>query len=326
MKIGLCAWSFTGAHREAGRTLDPFSPDGLAHLASERGLRAIEGSPGPLDDKSPEELAAFKDLLDRHRLDIVLDTGGRDYPDDIAHLCAALHTAHRVGARIVRTTISGQLEGDRSAYGFDGWKAHLAGLVAPFKEAAALAAQYDIAIGIENHQDICSWELCWLCQQVGSPHLGVTMDCGNALAVGETPLAFAWRVMPHLKHVHIKDYTVHPTPSGYRLKRCAIGAGVVDWPALLAAFAQGAPQVLGCIELGASSARHIRLLEGDWWSTYPDRPLIEGIDAIRTLHQAAQPPEEDWRTPHERGESPQARVEYEMAQLEASVAYLKDIA
>ena len=32
MKIGLCAWSFTGSHREAGRAIDPHSPEGLTQL------------------------------------------------------------------------------------------------------------------------------------------------------------------------------------------------------------------------------------------------------------------------------------------------------
>ena len=70
----------------------------------------------------------------------------------------------------------------------------------------------------------CSWELLDLCERVGSPQLAVTMDVANALAVGETPAAFAQRVMP-FSHVHFKDYTIHPTPSGYRW-RCAL---VLAW-------------------------------------------------------------------------------------------------
>ena len=91
----------------------------------------------------------------------------------------------------------------------------------------------------------------------------------HAFAVGEHPLAFAERILPILKHVHIKDYTVHPTSSGYRLKRCAIGDGVVNWPEIIALFDREVPHIQGCIELGASVARHIRLLEEDWWATFP---------------------------------------------------------
>ena len=128
--------------------------------------------------------------------------------------------------------------------------------------------------------------------------------------------------MPIIKHVHIKDYTVHSTPSGYRLKRCAIGDGVVDWPEIIALFDREVPHIQGCIELGASAARHIRLLEADWWATFPERPIYETINAIRTLHQAAGDPD-DWQTPHERDESADVRVAYELEQFERSVAYVK---
>ena len=324
MKIGICTWSFTNVHKEAGQPLDPFVPEDLARMAADRGLASIECAPGPFQQKTPEELAAFKQLLTASQLDIFIDTGGKNYAEDITPLRTALEVAHQVGARAVRTTISGLLEGDRRQFGLDGWKEYLRNLVEPLKSVIPLAEEYGIPVGLENHQDACSWELVHLCETVGSPMLGVTMDVANALAVGETPTAFAQRVMPFLKHVHLKDYTIHPTPSGYRFKRCAVGDGVVDWPAMIGLFDSGAPGVQGCIELGSSSARHVRILEEDYWSTYPPRPLAEVINAIRTLHQAARPPEEDWRTPHEREESARERVAYELIQFERSVAYVKE--
>ncbi|MFH1571620.1 MAG: sugar phosphate isomerase/epimerase, partial [Gemmatimonadota bacterium] len=126
-----------------------------------------------------------------------------------------------------------------------------------------------------------------------------------------------------LRHVHLKDYAVHPTPSGYRLVRCALGSGVVDWPSLLPLIERQAPQVEACIELGAATARHIRLYEGDYWGTYAPRPLAGVIEALRDLHRAARPAGEEWRTPHERGAAPGARAAYELQQLDASVAYLR---
>jgi sugar phosphate isomerase/epimerase len=321
MKIGLCAWSFTGAHKEAGRDIDPHTPEGLTRLAQDHGLQSVEFAVNSLADRSDEELAEFNASL--NGLDLFLDTGGHNYAEDISPLRQAIETAHRAGALVVRTTVSRLLEGNRTEHGAEGMRAYIEALVQPFKEVMPLAEEYGIPVGIENHQDLCSWELLALCEKVDSPQLGVTMDVGNALAVGETPIAFARRVLPVLKHVHIKDYTVHPTPAGYRLKRCAIGHGVVDWPAITALFDRDTPSIQGCIELGASQARHIRLLEEEWWSTYPVRSLAEAINAIRTLHQAAQDPD-DWQTPHEREESAQARVDYELEQFERSVAYIKE--
>ena len=321
MKIGLCAWSFTGSHKEANRDIDPHTPAGLTHLAQANDLQSVEFAANSLATHSDEEIAAFKETL--NGLDLFLDTGGHNYAEDISPLRQAIETAHRAGARCVRTTVSGMVEGNRTERGAQGMRDYIDALVQPFKDLMPLAEEYGIPIGIENHQDLCSWELLSLSEKVGSPQLGVTMDIGNAFAVGEHPQAFAERILPILKHVHIKDYTVHPTPSGYRLKRCPIGHGVVDWPAIIALFDREVPHVQGCIELGASVARHIRLLEAKWWATFPARPLPDTINAIRTLHQAAKDPD-DWQTPHERGESAEARVAYELEQFKRSVAYIKE--
>ena len=322
MKIGLCAWSFTGSHREAGRAIDPHSPEGLVQLASENGLASVEFASQSLAERSDDELAALREALGN--MDLFLDTGGAHYAEDISPLREAIETAQRAGALAVRTTISRMLEGDRRSLGAEGMRDYLSALVQPFREVMPLAEEYGMPVGIENHQDVCSWELLELCERVGSPQLGVTMDVANALAVGETPTAFAQRVMPILKHVHFKDYTIHPTPSGFRLKRCALGTGVVDWPQMVALFDAGAPDVQGCIELGASQARHIRILENDYWATYAPRPQDEVLNAIRTLHRAAQPADEDWRTPHEREESADARADYELDQFARSVTYIKE--
>lgn len=322
MQIGICAWSFTGAHRESGSDLDPHSPEGLIRLATANGLKSIECASGSIENLDDEAVDALRQKLQDNNLEIILDTGGHDYAEDISPLNKAIEQAARVGAVAVRTTISRLLEGDRRSLGAGGFQAHLDALVAPLKTAMAAAEKAAIPVGIENHQDACSWELVDLCAAVNSPLLGVTMDVANALAVGESVEAFARRVLPVLKHVHLKDYTVHPTASGYRLKRCALGSGVVDWPAVLALFDREAPQVRGCIELGASQARHIRLLEDDYWATYKPRPLPETLAAMRTLHQAAGAPD-DWQTPHEQGAGAQTRAAYELAQFDATIAYLK---
>ncbi|MFT5085996.1 MAG: sugar phosphate isomerase/epimerase [Candidatus Latescibacterota bacterium] len=322
MKIGLCAWSFTGSHKEAGRAIDPHTPEGLTQLALDNGLASVEFASGSLQNRSAEEIAAFRESLGG--IDLFLDTGGANYAEDISPLREAIETAHRTGALVVRTTISRLLEGDRREYGAAGMRDYLSALVEPFKQVMPLAEEYGIPVGIENHQDVCSWELIELCERVGSPQLGVTMDVANALAVGEAPSAFAQRVLPILKHVHFKDYTIHPTSSGYRFKRCALGEGVVDWPDMVALFEKGAPDVQGCIELGAAQARHVRILENDYWSTFAARPQDEVLNAIRTLHQAARPANEDWRTPHEREESADARADYELEQFARTIHYIKE--
>ncbi|MEW6751599.1 MAG: sugar phosphate isomerase/epimerase [Candidatus Latescibacterota bacterium] len=325
MRIGLCTWSFTASHRQAGLRMDPLVPENLARMAVGNQLASIECGPGQFAGRSEAELDGFRESLAGNGLDLFIDTGWAEGPEDSSALRAALSLGHRLGARAVRTTISSLLEGDRRSLGLAGWQGRLQALVEPLRSLMPLAEEWGLPVGLENHQDACSWELVWVCERVGSPMLGVTMDVANALAVGETPEAFARRVLPYLKHVHLKDYAVHPTPSGYRLRRCALGHGVVDWPAMLALFDRGAPSVQGCIELGASTARHVRILEEDYWAAYPPRPLGEVINALRALQNAARPAAEEWRTPHEQGADAATCALYELRELAASVEYLRGL-
>lgn len=323
MRIGLCAWSFTGSHREAKRDIDPHSPLGLIRLAQNKNLASVEFASGSLRNYNKQEIITLQSEL--KSLDLFLDTGGTNYANDITPLREAIETAHRSGAKVVRTTISNILEGDRRSLGLTGIKSYLNDLVEPIKSVMPLAEKYEIDIGIENHQDFCSWELLDFCKCIGSSNIGVTMDVANALAVGETPISFAQRVSPILKHIHLKDYTIHRTDSGYRFKRCALGDGVVNWKQMLSFFDNEVPNVQGCIELGASQARHVRILESDYWATYESRPLEENLSALRTLHRAQQPLTEDWKTPHERGQDPAVCAEYEIQQFYRSVDYLETI-
>jgi len=192
------------------------------------------------------------------------------------------------------------------------------------KAVRPLAEANHVAIAVENHQDIASDELRWLCEEVGGDCIGVPLDTGSTLAVAESPLAFARRVKPFVRNVHLKDYTAHLSPTGYRLSTCAIGDGVIDFPALFDLFADR-PDLLMSIELGARQARHVELLEEDWWTDYPPRDLPVPLAAHRVVFLAARPADGDYRIPHERGESPEALRTYELDEFEHSVAYLKHI-
>jgi 3-oxoisoapionate decarboxylase len=325
MRFGLCKWSFTPVHTQAGTVPNPWDAAGCVTVASEYGLKAIELDVEDFEGDGASVEALVADIRERG-LPLILDTGGEESPEAIGRSVEhALEVGARVGAVVVRTTISSCLEGDRSRYGYAGWKHRLEELVAPLHRAAVLAQHLGIPFGIENHQDVCSAELAWLCDRVGNRYCGVVLDCGNAFAVGEHPSAFATRVAPYLKSVQLKDYVVHPTPSGWRFVRCALGAGVVDFKALIPQIDREAPGLIGCIELGASSARHVRLFEADWWATYDERPWPEVRMALQVLHAQEESRDLEWRTPHERGEDPGAAAAYETDQLAATVAYLRTL-
>jgi sugar phosphate isomerase/epimerase len=323
LDIGVAAYTFSYLCGFAGAGTPrawphPYDAYDLMDLAAAHGLGGVEFPPAwGLGSLDRAELVKARDYAAAHGLFVVVDSG----VVDVATLQALLPAAATLGARTVRVIVSSILCGDRRAVR-NTWPAYLAEIARRLREVRALAEETGVAIALENHQDLTSDELVALCEEVGSPQIGVNLDAVNPLAVGEEPLAFARRVTPYLKNVHLKDYRLYRTPQGYRLARCPIGAGVLDVPVLLDLCAREAPHATVCIELGALEARHVRLLDDEFWPGYPPRRVEEVLPVLRLREELARPTDEDWRTPWERGEQGEALASFEMSQFEQSVECL----
>lgn len=320
MRTGVCTFSFNALRRpEAAAALDlpcPGSFDGMIDLAARYGLGVVE-APLPADTP-PAEAARLRERAAQAGVCLVL-AGGIAAEAPLERL---IPLADALGARTLRLTLSRILEGDRRAIGLAGWEELRAAAARRLREARPLAEAHGVSLAIENHQDADSDDLLWLCERVGGDCIGINLDTGNPLAVGEGVVEFAARIAPVLKNVHLKDYRMHRTDSGYRLVRCAIGEGVVDFLALYRLFAAEAPQATSSIELGATQARHIRLLEDEYWEPFAPRPISRLLPALRLLQQRGLPESDEWRTPHELGAPDAERAAYERAEFERSVAYV----
>jgi 3-oxoisoapionate decarboxylase len=163
------------------------------------------------------------------------------------------------------------------------------------------------------------------------PNVGIAMDTGNAFAVAEDPGAFAARVAPRIKHVHLKDYVSQFTPEGFRLIRCPIGDGCVPLQEIAEVFfppsesegRKAEATLTASIEVGALEARHVRVFAPDWWEGYPTRPVGELRIALDRLKTKRLDDNADYRTPWELNQSTSAIVDYELEQLRKSVANLR---
>ncbi|MCC7494072.1 MAG: sugar phosphate isomerase/epimerase [Fimbriimonadaceae bacterium] len=269
----------------------PWTLDQLLDFVEELGFDGVELPAAMLP---PEVVPRFRERCERAGLTPVI--AGRNILEGWREEFAA---AAAVGARLVRCTVSRLLEGDRRTLGLAGWRQHLDRTVAELRALAPELERYDLRLGIENHQDATSWDLLELCERAGSERVGITLDTGNPLAVGEDVLAFAERVKPRLVHLHCKDYHLFPTPEGLRLVHAPSGYGVVDFAALFALLADR-PDLSRSLELPALDARHVRLLCDDWWAGYPPRDVTELLPVLRLREQRASRGE--WRTPWETGD------------------------
>ena len=321
--FGVCAYSFPvscGFARRDGQPAlaAPLDAWGLIALAVEHGLASVEMPlQGMLPDLSDRTLDRLRAALQEAGLALVVDSS----VVAVEPLGALLPLAARAGARVVRATLSTILEGARAGLP-GGWAAYLDELRRRIVALRPLLAAHGVVLALENHQDAIADDLVALCE-AGDGWVGVTLDVANPLAVGEEPLQFARTVGPWIRNVHLKDYQIYATMSGYRLVRCAIGQGVIPWAELLPLLAELAPGAFQQIELAALYARHIRLLEDEWWHGYPPRDVRAVLPVLRLVARYARPPQEDWQTPWERGAPPEEVARYERDQFEASVRYLR---
>jgi sugar phosphate isomerase/epimerase len=292
----------------------------LLTITAEYGLSSVEFPLQMLPNLEPATLQAVRNRAEALNLTIVADSAVVDVPTLERYIPASA----ALGARTLRVMLSTILEGARATIP-GGWDAYLDAMIARLKALRPLAEAHNVCLAPENHQDATSDDLVRLCDEVGGDCIGVTLDAVNPLAVGEHPLEFARVLGPRIVNVHLKDYRIHITPSGYRLARCVLGEGVLDVPAIFALLADVAPDAICHIELAALQARHIRLFEDDWWNGYGPRDVRDLLPTLRLVAQHACPPDEDWRTPWERGEDEQALLAYELAQVGQSVEYLRSL-
>ncbi|MFC5449252.1 sugar phosphate isomerase/epimerase family protein [Paenibacillus aestuarii] len=318
MKIGLSVYGTTyamGIHPKSSRLRITASQ--LLEQAVEYGLQGIELPVSLLEGEDVDALAQAARERDFY---IVVASGGYN-PKTLA---AACETAARLGAPIVRTVVGGAgFGGDRRNFA-GSWQPFLHEALTGLKEAVQAAEACGVTLAVENHQDLASEELLWLCEEIGSPHFGITLDTGNPLATAEEPVAFARTIGGHLKHVHLKDYWIYLSEEGYRLVRCPLGQGSVDFAALFEVFEAVCPNVNMSLELGALEARHTRVLCDDYWPEYPARSASQLASVIRFVQAQAKPPG-DWRTPYEKGDTEANIMAYEQRQLFASVAYMHNL-
>ncbi|MFM2032655.1 MAG: hypothetical protein RLZZ297_1420 [Chloroflexota bacterium] len=322
--IGLAAYSFPWRCGFMGAGTDrvcqrPYDAHALLELASYYNMATVEIPLDIIRDQSSTGLHEFRRRADSLGIHIVVDGA----VIDVAMLESLIPRAAALGAKVVRVMLSGMLEGARATYP-GGWEAHLTKQIAVLKQCRSLAESYDIIVAPENHQDLDSSDLVRICDEVGGAHIGVTLDAVNPLAVAEEPIAFARAVGKRIVNVHLKDYTFHLTPQGYKLVRCALGQGVLDVPALFAVLAEVAPQATCNIELAALHARHIRAWTPEWWGGY-SRPY--SIETLRPLWEyAAQhvsAADSESCTPWEHGADAVTLGAYEESQCAQSVVYLR---
>jgi len=317
LRVGLNPYGITYYLGLQGRGTPRANPNGrglngFLEIAEELGARTIEFHNGWFAGPGEAELRAFRERIERNGMTPVVSLGPplEGVDTGIAAACA-------IGARIVRLGLSPVLSGDRAAQG-ERWPGMVAHARRTLREFAPGAAEHGLAFAIEDHQDFGSEELLGFCAEAG-PNVGICLDTGNPLAVGEEPAAFARKVALMVRHVHLKDYRAQWTEEGYRLVRCAIGDGCVSFREIAAILEEHHESLTASLEPGALEARHIRLFRESWWEGYPERSARELAPALAAARVRRLEEDADWRTPWEAGAGPGTIIRYELEMIRRSM-------
>ncbi len=295
----------------------PLGLSGFLDLAESIGAAGVEIPVALLNDVRSEDTGRVRARLHENGNYAIL-MHGIPWGD----LDGSLDVAKRFGFSIVRLHLTSVLCGDRAKLGAE-WPRIISDARALLKIFARKAADSGIGVTIEDHQDLTSAELIGICAEC-DPNVGVCLDTGNPLSVGEEPAQFARAVAPLVRHLHLKDYRVFPTREGYRLARCPLGDGAVPFAEIAEALKPCGP-LPASIEPGALTERHIRVLDDAWWEHYPERSA-RGFAACMNLARAASQSEgADWRTPWELDAGAEKVMLYEIDELANSVANLKEM-
>lgn len=127
-----------------------------------------------------------------------------------------LAVAKRLGARTIRVTPG------------SGKRQEMDQLVPYFQQAAAIAEDSGIWMGIENHGTEISGDAATcreICERVGSSHFGIIYEPCNLLAAGVEYKAAFEAFKDHIVHVHFKD-GLHDADGKWQ--HCMLGDGEID--------------------------------------------------------------------------------------------------
>ncbi|HSZ58905.1 MAG TPA: sugar phosphate isomerase/epimerase [Tepidisphaeraceae bacterium] len=297
----------------------PLTPVGLMDEAVKFGLAGVEF---PLSSLETSYIDSMRDALDSRGLLVVTDYMVL-VDGDCERLRDFLKASARLGAKVARAIMSTILCGDRRPLA-GGWEARLEAVASRLREVLPLAQDLALSLALENHQDATTDDFIRLYETSGmSPAFGVTLDTGNPLSVGEEPVEAARRLAPLIRHLHLKDYTIHFAPEGYRLVRCAAGRGVIDFPAILDIVCGNGTTVTPGIEIAAQPTRTVPLLEAGWWACYPRRDAHELAMALKILWASGRPVDEPYSSAWERGDPSEVVAQEEWRLVRESVEYFK---
>jgi sugar phosphate isomerase/epimerase len=164
------------------------------------------------------------------------------------------------------------------------WEDQLAATVKFLKVLAPTLRQYGSRVNLETHEEITSFEIIRIIEEVGADIVGVTFDTANVISRGEDPVAAAKRVAPYCHQTHAKDAILFYSKNGVTRQVKPCGMGVVNWSEVLPILFACNP-VLNLTVEDHKGYMPIDLFLEEWRRFHPDLNLAEMGELIRLARE-----------------------------------------
>jgi sugar phosphate isomerase/epimerase len=98
------------------------------------------------------------------------------------------------------------------------------------RRLADAAARFGMVVTTENYDFFSADDFLEIFRRVERPNVGLHVDTGNWLLLGEDPLEATIKMAPHTYHAHVRDYVLRDGV----YTSVPVGQGELDWPPMLA--------------------------------------------------------------------------------------------
>jgi 3-oxoisoapionate decarboxylase len=223
--LGIASWSVPWAIGVQGYPWPqrPLDCIGLLDKAVEANVAVVQIADNlPLHQLPDHQLDQLREAATARGL--VLEAGTRSL--DAEHLAQYIAITHRIGARVLRTVLSGSLLGPEQ----------LAAAETAIRQVVPTLERHGVTLALENNEAFSALEFAGIITRIASPHVGICLDTANSLGRPETFRTVVEHLAEHAVVLHAKDYDIRriDTRMGFSVVGTPVGDGRVDFDWVLA--------------------------------------------------------------------------------------------
>ncbi|ULL14978.1 sugar phosphate isomerase/epimerase [Paenibacillus sp. H1-7] len=167
------------------------------------------------------------------------------------------------------------------------WEEQLEATSRFLRRLAPSLREYGVRINLETHEEITTFEILRLIEEVGEDVLGVALDTANVVARGEDPVNAAKRVSPYVHQMHAKDCIVTFSDTGLVRQIRPAGEGIVDFAAVCKEIAVHSPELHMQIE-DHKGLMHCDFFVDAWRQSHPDLQMADVTELFRHAKRCEQ--------------------------------------